>query len=369
VDPESSFIDTQAADLLCVADDLGLERFDVVALNATVGIAVAAAHRGRVRTLLLVGTLIRVAELLDDPDQTAVRSLAEQNWDVYTETLSGFLQNWSLDPDFSFADFIRESIDQADYLQQLQAWRTIDVTDRLALVECPTRVLIPAEASGVSRRQSIESAAGIPGAALVEVEGPASFANHAMADAIEEFLGAARERSASEPSAFRTVLFTDVVAHTALMHRLGDDQGRAILREHERIIRAALEAHAGTEVKSMGDGFMASFGSVTAAVDCAISLQQRLREHNATADEPLGVRVGLNAGEPIVEDDDLFGSTVILAARIAACADSGEILVPEAVRHLLAGKHYHYRDHGETTLKGFDEPVHLYRVDWTDAGR
>jgi class 3 adenylate cyclase len=74
------------------------------------------------------------------------------------------------------------------------------------------------------------------------------------------------------------------------------------------------------------------------------------------------------AGEPIAEDDDLFGSTVILAARIAACAGGGEILVPEAVRHLLAGKDYRYHDHGETTLKGFDEPVHLYRVDWTPAG-
>lgn len=103
-------------------------------------------------------------------------------------------------------------------------------------------------------------------------------------------------------------------------------------------------------------------------MDCAISLQRRLAERNATADEPLGVRIGLNAGEPIAEDDDLFGSTVILAARVAACAGEGEILVPEAVRHLLAGEDYRYHDHGETTLKGFDEPVHLYRVDWTPAG-
>jgi class 3 adenylate cyclase/pimeloyl-ACP methyl ester carboxylesterase len=368
VEREASFIDTQADDLLCVADDLGLERFDVVAINATVGIAVAAAEPTRVRSLLLAGTLIRVAELLDDPDQAAVRSLAEQNWDVYVQTLAGFLQGWAPNPDFPYADFIRESIDQADYLQQLQAWRTIDVTDRLGRIDCPTTVLTTAEASDIGRRQSIESAAGIPGATLQEIPGAATPLNPAGGEAILEFLGATSGPVGAAPSAFRTVLFTDVVGHTAMMHRLGDDQGRSVLRDHERIIRAALEAHRGTEVKSMGDGFMAAFGSVTAAVDCAVSLQRRLAEHNATVDEPLGVRVGLNAGEPIAEDDDLFGSTVILAARIAACADGGEILVPEAVRHLLAGKPYRFHDHGENVLKGFDEPMHLYRVDWAHSG-
>jgi class 3 adenylate cyclase/pimeloyl-ACP methyl ester carboxylesterase len=367
VDPEGSLADEMATDMLCVADDLGLERFDIVALNFPAGIAVAAAHPARVRSLLLVQPLIRVGELLDDPDQKAVRSLAKQNWEVFTETLAGFLQGWAPVPSFPYADFIRESIDQADYLKQMQAWRTIDLTERLARIQCPTMILTAAEGSGVTavnRRQSIESAAGIPGATLHEVAGPATPLNPAFAEAVEEFLGAASERSAAGSSAFRTVLFTDVVDHTTMMDRLGDDRGRAVLREHETIIRDALHAHRGTEVKSMGDGFMASFDSVTAAVDCAISLQRRLGEHNATADEPLGVRVGLNAGEPIAEDGDLFGSTVILAARIAACAGSGEILVPEAVRHLLAGKHYRYHDRGETTLKGFDEPVHLYRVDW-----
>lgn len=172
VEPEGSFLDTAAADLLCVADDLGLERFDIVALNAPVEVAVASAHPDRVRSLLLVGTLIRVAELLDDPDQKAVRSLAEQNWEVYTQTLAGFLQGWAPVPGFAFADFIRGSIDRADCVSQLQAWRTIDATDRLARIQWPTVVLLAAEGSGVSHRQSIESAAGIPGATLHELDGP-----------------------------------------------------------------------------------------------------------------------------------------------------------------------------------------------------
>ena len=111
----------------------------------------------------------------------------------------------------------------------------------------------------------------------------------------------------------------------------------------------------------MGDGFMASFGSVTKAVECAIALQRAFAEREG---ELLSVRVGLNAGEPIEEDGDLFGSTVILASRIAAQAGAGEILIPEPLRHLLSGKSYVYTDRGGVALKGFEDAVRLYEVRW-----
>jgi adenylate cyclase len=98
-----------------------------------------------------------------------------------------------------------------------------------------------------------------------------------------------------------------------MMQRLGDAKGRDVLREHERPTRETLKAHGGAEVKTMGDGFMASFRSVTSAMECAIALQRALASHTESMPEPLHVRVGLNAGEPIEEDGDLFGSTVILA--------------------------------------------------------
>src|SRR4029079_3942885 len=143
---------------------------------------------------------------------------------------------------------------------------------------------------------------------------------------------------------FRTVLFTDLVGHTEMMRRLGDDRGRDVLREHERITRDLLKQHSGAEVKTMGDGFMASFASVTKAMDCAIALQRALAAPTESMPEPLPVRIGLNAGEPIEEDGDLFGSTVIMASRIAAKARAGEILIPEPLRHLLSGKSYVYAD-------------------------
>jgi class 3 adenylate cyclase len=166
------------------------------------------------------------------------------------------------------------------------------------------------------------------------------------------------------PTGVRSVLFTDIVGHTEMMSRLGDAKGRDVLREHERITRETLKAHGGEEVKTMGDGFMASFGSVTSAMECAIALQRAFASHTESMPEPLHVRVGLNAGEPIEEDGDLFGATVILASRIAAKAGAGEILVPDTVRGLLSGKGFLFSDRGEFVPKGFDEGVRLWDVRW-----
>ena len=122
----------------------------------------------------------------------------------------------------------------------------------------------------------------------------------------------------------------------------------------------------------MGDGFMASFSSATQALECAITLQKSFADHNTSADEPIKVRVGINAGEPIAEDDpggraDLFGTAVNMAARIAAKAEGGEILASNVVRELVAGKNFLFNDRGETELRGFEDQVRLFEVRWRDG--
>jgi adenylate cyclase len=97
-------------------------------------------------------------------------------------------------------------------------------------------------------------------------------------------------------------------------------------------------------------------------------MQRAFAEHNESAAEPVRVRVGLNAGEPIAEDDDLYGTAVNLAARIAAEAEAGTILASDVVRQLVAGKDFLFADRGETSLKGFEEPVRLYEVRWREEG-
>jgi len=107
-------------------------------------------------------------------------------------------------------------------------------------------------------------------------------------------------------------------------------------------------------------------GRGTKALESAIAMQRALAARNESAEEPILVRVGMNAGEPIAEDEDLFGTAVIRAARIAAEAKGGEILVSNVVRELAEGKQFLFTDRGEVALKGFDEPVRLYEVRWRD---
>ena len=149
-----------------------------------------------------------------------------------------------------------------------------------------------------------------------------------------------------------------------MTERLGDAKGREVLRTYERIVREALRAHSGSEVKATGDGFMASFTSATQALECAVDMQRAFAAHNESAEEPIRVRIGLNAGEPIAEDEDLFGTAVNLAARIAAQAAGGEILVANVVRELAAGKGFLFADRGEVVIRGFEDPVRLYEVRW-----
>jgi hypothetical protein len=155
-----------------------------------------------------------------------------------------------------------------DYLSFIDACEAIDITDLLPQVKAPTLVVRDASLKLTTVPEFTRRvAATIPGAQAVTVDNSAG-----MASALVSFL------HGDEPSAHLTVaitprasvvtvLFTDIVGHTEMMRRLGDARGREVLREHERITREVLAKHAGTEVKTMGDGFMASFGSVTKAVE------------------------------------------------------------------------------------------------------
>jgi len=117
----------------------------------------------------------------------------------------------------------------------------------------------------------------------------------------------------------------------------------------------------------MGDGFLASFSSSQRALECAAALQQELAAASERLPAPLKVRVGVNAGEPIAEGDDLFGSSVIAASRIAAKAAGGQVLVADVVRQLVAGKGFLFSDHGYHELKGFEEPVRLWELRWDES--
>jgi class 3 adenylate cyclase len=370
-------LDAYLLDLEAVVDHLGLEQFVLYGSFAfgPVAIAYAARHPERVSRLLLWCSWARASDAYRSAPAQTIVALRETDWEIYTETVSHLLMGWSTgEPARRFAALMRESGAQDALRAALTSTSEFDVTALLPQVKVPTLVLhrrqVPMPDLGVARGL----AARIPDARLALLEGDslATFLGdvEAAATAIDEFLSEGEEAPAKaeppEPSGFRTVLFTDVEGSTALTQRLGDAKARTVLRQHERIVREALKAHGGSELKTMGDGFMASFSSATKALESAIAMQRAFAAHNKAAEESILVRVGLNAGEPIAEDEDLFGTAVIEAARIAAAAKGGEILVSDVVRQLAKGKDFLFADRGEVALKGFDEPVRLYEVRWRE---
>src|SRR6267142_220087 len=163
----------------------------------------------------------------------------------------------------------------------------------------------------------------------------------------------------------RTVLFTDVVNSTTLTQSLGDEAALALLGVHDTIVRDALSALGGREIKHTGDGIMACFISPAGAVRCAIQIQSELDKHGqASPERALKVRVGAAAGEPVEQHNDLFGSTVQLASRLCAHAQPEQILVSNAIAELCLGKGLRFEDLGEVALKGFGCPVRAHAAAW-----
>jgi class 3 adenylate cyclase len=184
---------------------------------------------------------------------------------------------------------------------------------------------------------------------------------------INAFLGPIPQHPAGEAyvdPAVRAILFTDLCGSTEQTQVLGDEGHVALLREHDDIVRSALNARGGRETKHTGDGIMCSFKSVVSAVECAIAIQRSLIDRNRAAPIPFEVRIGISAGEPVADHTDLFGAAVQLASRLCSVAPRGGIVVSTAVRELCVGKRLDFECRGPTELKGFAEPVQVHRVVW-----
>ena len=162
---------------------------------------------------------------------------------------------------------------------------------------------------------------------------------------------------------FVAILFTDIVGSTAMTQERGDDGAQLVVHKHNEIVRDALAQHGGREIKHTGDGIMATFPQIASSVDCAISMQKQCARANA-ADAGLGLvlSIGINAGEPIHERGDIFGTPVQMAARVLGKAEGNEIAVSNIVREMCAGKSYAFTKKGDYELKGFAEPVPVYLV-------
>ncbi|MCH7812371.1 MAG: adenylate/guanylate cyclase domain-containing protein, partial [Chloroflexi bacterium] len=360
-------------DLEAVVEAVGVDRFALIGESESGPTAIEYTVRNpsRVSHLILYGSFHRWS-----PPEDVIRpliALIRSQWGIGSAALTSIFVPPGEPTRAAFFTELQKRAASGEMAARIfEENEGLDITHLLSEVKSPTLVVHRRDDRVVPVELAREMASLIPGARLATLEGdvhpPYWGDTRKILEVIAEFLGDEVPYSEADTvqGALKAVLFTDVEGSTALTERLGDERSRELLREHERITREALSTHGGSEVKTMGDGFMVSFGSAQKALECAISLQQAFAARNESADEPISVRIGRNAGEPIEEDGDLFGATVNLAARIAARAAGGEILVVDTVRGLCSGKGFLFSDLGETELRGFEDPVRLYEVRWRE---
>ena len=355
-------------DLRVVMDAAGSER--AVALGISEGAALstvfAATHPERVTDLILLGGFARLLEDEDYPwgaslEQTeAFNRRVGASWGDNAGLLKLWAPSIAHDPG-SKALWNRMMVfggTPATAVAWLEMVRDTDIRATLPAVQAPTLVIHRAGDRIVPIEHARYLAEHIPGARFVELPR----ADHLwwvegddILDEVESFLTGGT--TAFEPDrVLATVMFTDIVASTRRAAELGDRRWREIVESHDRVVRNLLQRYRGHEVKTLGDGFLATFDGPGRAIRCATELRDEVRSVG------LEVRTGLHTGELELAGDDISGIAVNIGARVGANASPGEVLVSQTVKDLVAGSGVDFEDRGEHDLKGVPGSWRLWSV-------
>lgn len=239
-------------------------------------------------------------------------------------------------------------------VKYLKYWVNPDSKTVCCLVEGPSKeacVAVHREAHGLEPDQ------------IIEVE--SNLVEAFLGGQAESSIGTALWNDGSLDPGYRIIFFTDLAGSTELTQELGDEAAMGLLNVHDTIVRREITARRGREVKHTGDGIMASFASPSGAVEASIAIQRGLEAHNRHgAVHQVKVRIGMSAGEPVAQNEDLFGAAVQLARRACDHAEPERIVVSSIVRDLCIGKPFQFAALGPVSLKGFPEPVPLFDVAW-----
>lgn len=369
-------LDSLTLDLEAVTDALGLQQFVLygTAFGALIALAYAAKHPERVSKLIVDGTYARGSDLAPKEQREAFMNMIRTLPEPAAYVLSLLTNPDREGSQREVAERGRRSTSDKTLTDLYGLAYEIDLQDVLPRIQVPTLVMHRRGARSIAFELGRRVASQIDGARFVALEGrslnPWEGDAGEVINAISSFLGVPlaieQPQPVRQPSPPLTILFTDLEGSTALTSRIGDAQAQELLRAHDALIRDRLRALSGREIKHTGDGIMAAFASASAAVECAISIQRAFAERNAKGqEEPLRVKIALNAGEPVSENQDLFGTSVQVAARILDRAEPGQVLVANVVRELVAGKRFSFRPLGESLLRGLEEPIGLYEVAWS----
>jgi pimeloyl-ACP methyl ester carboxylesterase len=366
---EAPTLEQRMEDVRAVMDTAGVQRAAILGISEGVSMAIllAATYPSRVQALVCSGGMARSTSAPDYLFASSPEALLESGTEL---VLPYWGQGASVefaapsradDPAARafFARLERASASPGMLTALAQMFLDIDVRDVVPSVHVPALVLHRRHDRLVNVRHGRWLAEHMPDARLVELPGedhnPWYEDPEATLGEIEEFLTGTRR--APEPErVLATVLFTDVVDSTRTAAELGDQRWREVLEAHQRDVRAALGRFDGNEVKSLGDGFMATFAGPARGIECARAILADAR--------PLGIRVraGLHTGECEVMGEDIGGIAVHIAARVGGLAGADEVLVSRTVKDLVAGSGIQFGDRGSHTLKGVPDDWHLLAV-------
>ena len=374
--------DAWVSDLETVVDAAGLEKFDLYGQSqgGPVAVAYTAKHPERVRRLILLGTYARgwlhrdLNEEEREEEETLV-SLMRVGWGRENPAFRQFF-TYQLMPDAtpeqmqSFDELMRISADSKVAAKLEREMHSSNVQELAPTISVPTLVMHARDDAAVPFEEGRRLAALIPGARFIQLDSR----NHILCatepayqrfvNEVYGFLGHESEPElSSHPEtrrALAAILFTDIVASTEVIAQKGDKEWMRILHEHNALIRRELARFNGVEVETTGDGFLATFENITAAIQCAQSIIKRINELG------IAVRCGLHSGEVEFTEERIGGIGVHTAARVVAMADSDEILVTSTVRDLVAGSVFKFEDRGLYKLKGIPGEWALFRVLPTD---
>ena len=362
-------LETRIDDVRAVMDAVGSERAAMLGVSegGPMSITFAATHPERVVALVLHGAMARTTEAPDYPWAAPAEALRESAaefiapyWGQEAEGMVElFAPSFAGDPravDLS-ARLQRYAASPAMVQQILEMFLGTDVRDILPTIHVPTLVIHRRGDRVVNWRAGRDLAERIAGSRYVELEGidhlPWAGDSEAVIGEVQEFLTGAR--SAAEPDrVLATVMFTDICGSTERAAKLGDAHWRDLLEAHHAAVLRDLERFRGREVKTLGDGSLATFDGPARAIQCGHAIAATARSLG------LEERIGIHSGEVEVMDDDVGGIAVHIAARVGALAGAGEVLVTSTVKDLVAGSNISFEDRGAQQLKGIPDEWRLF---------
>jgi class 3 adenylate cyclase len=355
-------LEQQMDDLDAVLDAAEIERVALVgAVEAGLCAMYAATHPDRVSALVLVNIGVSGGLVLDEERREVMLDLVENHWGEgrFAEL---FAPSRARDQRFVewWTRFERSCVSPSMARMLIDLNFRADLSGVLPTIRVPTLVLHQRQNALIPLEAGRQAAALIPGARFVEAEGTDSYdwpgPDDPETDLIEEFLTGRRPQRRSE-RVLATVLFTDIVASTDHAAEVGDRAWRDLLEQHNMVVRDQLERFRGREVKTVGDGFLATFDGPARAVRCAEEIIRGVDELG------LAVRCGLHTGECELMDDDVSGIAVSIGARVGALARGGEVLVSSTVKDLVVGSELGFEDRGAHRLRGVPGEWRLFALD------